>query len=351
MRPPRLDTSLELLVERLDRLSAPGVLATIVATAGSTYRKAGARMLIESDGRLTGLLSGGCFEQDLAEHARTTLAGGTGRIVEYDLRTADDMVYGIGAGCEGAMRVLLEPLVPGGALHGGLSRSVAAMANGADCALAMVHGGDRAPLGTRVFPTEPLDGPLAEACRAAISTGRSDHFHEAGREVWIEYLAPPPRILICGAGPDVVPLLRLLRLVGFCVTVADHRPAYADPDRLVGATLSVGPAATLAERLALSTFHAAVVMSHHLASDETYLSALAASPIPHIGLLGPRARRERLLTALADRQAGLRGRLRGPLGVDIGALTPEAIALATAAELHALVAGRPAGLARTADQP
>jgi xanthine/CO dehydrogenase XdhC/CoxF family maturation factor len=350
MRPPRLDTSLELLVERLDRLSAPGVLATIVATAGSTYRKAGARMLIESDGRLTGLLSGGCFEQDLAEHARTTLAGGTGRIVEYDLRTADDVVYGIGAGCEGAMRVLLEPLIPGGALHTGLARSVTALASGADGALAMVHGGADAPFGTRVFPSERLDEPLAQACRTAIETGRSDHFNEADREVWIEYLAPPPRILICGAGPDVVPLLRVLRLVGFCVTIADHRPAYADPERLAGATLSVGPAATLGDRLALDRFHAAVVMSHHLVSDEAYLAALAGSTVAHIGLLGPRARRERLLAALGARQTGLRGRLRGPLGIDIGALTPEAIALSTAAELHALVAGRTAGLARTADR-
>src|ERR1700678_1859536 len=85
------------------------VLATVVATAGSTYRKPGARMLIMSDGSYLGLLSGGCLEADLKLHAGEVLDGGATRAVEYDLRGPDDVLFGIGAGCEGAMRVLLEP--------------------------------------------------------------------------------------------------------------------------------------------------------------------------------------------------------------------------------------------------
>src|SRR5450631_2215690 len=109
----RLDTSLELLVEHAPPARAPGVLATVVATAGSTYRKPGARMLILADGSYLGLLSGGCLEADLKLHAQQVLSGGVPRAVEYDMRGPDDILFGIGAGCEGAMRVLLEPAGPG----------------------------------------------------------------------------------------------------------------------------------------------------------------------------------------------------------------------------------------------
>ncbi len=109
----RLDTSLELLLERAPPPQIPRVLATVVATAGSTYRKPGARMLIMADGSYLGLLSGGCLEADLKFHAQEVLAGGVARAVEYDMRGPDDILFGIGAGCEGAMRVLLEPAGPG----------------------------------------------------------------------------------------------------------------------------------------------------------------------------------------------------------------------------------------------
>ena len=84
-------------------------LGTVVATAGSTYRKPGARMLIMADGSYLGLLSGGCLEADLKLHAQQVIESGVARAIEYDMRGPDDILFGIGAGCEGAMRVLLEP--------------------------------------------------------------------------------------------------------------------------------------------------------------------------------------------------------------------------------------------------
>src|SRR5450755_2069393 len=105
----RLDTSLELLLEHAPATRTACILATVVATAGSTYRKPGARMLIMADGSYLGLLSGGCLESDLMLHARQVLDSGMARAVEYDMRGPDDLLFGIGAGCEGAMRVLLEP--------------------------------------------------------------------------------------------------------------------------------------------------------------------------------------------------------------------------------------------------
>src|SRR6202012_1493456 len=108
----RLDTSLELLLERAPKASERRVLATVVATAGSTYRKPGARMLLMEDGSYIGLLSGGCLEADLQIHAREVLRSGAARAFEYDTRGPDDTLFGVGAGCEGTMRVLLEPAGP-----------------------------------------------------------------------------------------------------------------------------------------------------------------------------------------------------------------------------------------------
>jgi xanthine dehydrogenase accessory factor len=350
MSGPRLDTSLELLVERVAELKAPAVLATIVATAGSTYRKAGARMLLESDGTITGLLSGGCFEQDIREHASKVFATGMARGIEYDMRGDADLLFGIGAGCEGAMRILLEPASLGSVATRALIGAGRVTAEGEPAILAIVHEGPNAALGTRLWPTPadmPLDPPLADACADALLTATShrlcwDHGQSA-REAWIQHLAPPPKILLCGGGLDAEPLVAHLRMLRFQVTVAEHRPAYALAARFPGAKVILGPAAELATRIDLGQYFAAIVMSHHLHSDAAYLRALAASTLPHIGLLGPQPRRARLMAELGDAAASLAPRLRGPVGLDLGAVTPEGIALAIAAELHALAAGRNGG--------
>jgi len=120
----------------------------------------------------------------------------------------------------------------------------------------------------------------------------------------------------------------------------DHRPAYSSEVRFPGAAVKCGAASALASNVDLAEFSAAVVMSHHLPSDGHYLRALAVSAIPYIGLLGPRARRAKLLSDLGSSALDLPRRLHGPVGLDIGAVTPEGIALAIAAEIHAAVAGR-----------
>jgi xanthine/CO dehydrogenase XdhC/CoxF family maturation factor len=347
MSPLRLDTSLEALLARLRQITGPAALATIVSTMGSTYRKAGARMLIESDGRITGLLSGGCLEADLAERAQKVLATNTPAIVEYDMRTEDDLIFGIGAGCEGAMRILIEPLPADGTLAVGLSQACAESHAGQPAAIAIVHRGDEKLVGTWVYRPDqgqPMPAELAHMCADMLAkkTTTSGPFVNDGVtcEAWIQFLAAVPQILVCGAGPDAIPLVNLLTGLGLPVTVTDHRPHYVTSTRLPTATLSLGPANSLAMRLKLNNYFAAIVMSHHLASDSDYLSALATSSIPYIGALGPRMRRERLLSGLGEHGHLLAPRLHGPVGLDIGAVTPEAIALAIAAEIHAAAAQR-----------
>jgi xanthine/CO dehydrogenase XdhC/CoxF family maturation factor len=158
---------------------------------------------------------------------------------------------------------------------------------------------------------------------------------------------------LLGAGPDAQPVAELAAFLGWNVTVIDHRSQYAQAERFpsAAAVLDGGPRALAALLLNETVdapapepqpahFPAAIVMSHHLATDRAYLQALASSGIPYVGLLGPATRRERLLVDLGDDAAALRPRLRAPVGLDLGAVTPEAIALSIIAEIQAALAGR-----------
>jgi xanthine/CO dehydrogenase XdhC/CoxF family maturation factor len=167
----RLDTSLELLLERAPSAMDSRVLATVVSTAGSTYRKAGARMLIMADGSYLGLLSGGCMEADLAAHAREVIEAGVARAIEYDMRGPDDVLFGLGAGCEGAMRILLEPAGLETSAAAALAAAGRAAQSGEMSSLIVVHDSDELPLGTNHAASElpPVfqDASLPSRGRAA----------------------------------------------------------------------------------------------------------------------------------------------------------------------------------------
>ncbi|MGA2188922.1 MAG: XdhC family protein [Steroidobacteraceae bacterium] len=345
----RLDTSLESLLECAPR--GGDVLATLVATAGSTYRKPGARMLIMADGSFCGLLSGGCLEADLNVHAREVQGSGRPRIVEYDMRGPDDILFGIGAGCEGAMRVLLEPAGPGTLAASALADAGRATRSGRATSLVAVHDSADLALGTydvAALSSLALPGmasALLHAARLAVEAAESrDLMFEAdgrrGRAL-VQFLAPPPHLLICGAGPDAEPLAGAALGLGWRVSVVDHRPAYAVARRFPGADVRRADARDLASTVSLGECHAAVVMSHHLPSDVAYLRALADAGVPdYVGLLGPAARRQRIAQELGEAMHKLLARIRGPVGIDIGAVTPEGIALAIVSEIHASLAGR-----------
>jgi xanthine/CO dehydrogenase XdhC/CoxF family maturation factor len=305
-------------------------------------------MLIESSGRFTGLLSGGCLERDIFDHALRVLATGISRCFEYDSRGEDDLVFGMGVGCQGVMRVLLEPMVPGNAGSIAVSAALERVRAGVPVALATVFSGNPAELGSRICTSqEPPDSESAlfSACRqaAAQRESRVIRWDSGGRdtEAWIQFLAPPPHILVCGAGPDAEFVVSHLLALRFTVTVTEHRPVYNEPGRFRGATFSFGPPANLAQRVNLGICFFAVVMSHHLSSDASYLEVLAKSTAAHVGLLGPTQRRDKLLAAIGNAADLLAPRLRGPVGLDIGAVTPEAIALSIVAQIYSVAAGKP----------
>jgi len=339
-----------------DRALALGML---VHTAGSTYRKPGALMLIAANGDYSGLLSGGCLESDLREHARTVILSGEPRAVHYDLRTPDELLWGLGLGCEGAMHILLLRAGPENQWQP-LAHLAGALAAHAATAVGVVTESARAdlPVGTLALPTgaQPRPTPALEApaVRAALKQSAAD-----GQVGWVEGQSPswrlfvvplslPPRILVLGAGPDAAPLVDFAARLNWKVTLVDHRPAYAVEAHFPSAerVILARPDA-LPEALDLAHFSAAVVMSHHLPSDLAYLRALAETTIPYVGLLGPAVRREKLLSELGAGAHSLRTRLHAPVGLPLGGRTPESIALAIIAELHAFV-HRPATPASTA---
>jgi len=341
----RLDTSLESLLEWAPPDDSARVLATVVATAGSTYRKPGARMLIMADGRHVGLLSGGCLEADLAIHARGVLDGGAARTVEYDMRGPDDILFGVGAGCEGAMRVLLEPAGTGSPAAAALAEAGRATRAGRATSLIVVHESAAYSLGT--YAAADLAPALAGAAERALAeaVSREIDVEIGGRRTraFAQFLAPPPHVLICGAGPDAQPVVNTALSLGWRVSVVDHRPAQAVAQRFPGAEVRSADVRDLRSTVALETCHAAVVMSHHLPSDVAYLRELAEAGTPeYVGLLGPAARRRRIAQELGVTAQKLRARIRGPVGIDIGAVTPEGIALAIVGEIHAWLAGRDA---------
>lgn len=331
----------------------PLVLATIVETLGSTYRKAGAQMLIAGDGASAGLLSGGCLESDLLERARAVLATGAAVRIEYDTRSSDDLIWGIGLGCEGAMSIVLTRLDRGNdyqpfafieqCRNADLASQFAIVARSSNPAhplgssywFAAAEGAPPTVARTLTNRTPGADAPSSHAVQV---------IEDDGAATLVVPIGLPPRLLVLGAGPDATPLVEIAGLMGWRIVVLDHRPAYAVGERFPRAKrVAVSPASALANELANARYDAAVVMSHHLLSDQAYLAALADSTIGYVGLLGPAPRRARLLAEIGDKAERLKSRLYGPIGLDIGANTPETIALAIVSEIQAVLAGRPGG--------
>lgn len=327
------------------RRAEPLVLATIVRTEGSTYRKAGARILISQSGVSSGLLSGGCLEADLCERAVRVLARGQPERALFDSRISDDPIWGIGLGCEGANHIWLQAATA--------ENNYAPLPYFCQC-LDDQHSGTVATvIGGEALPAEvglhgyagARDGNALTVQLAACRATRPEiqNLGYAGRtlEVFVAPLNLPPALLLCGGGPDAVPVVQLADLLGWRVTVADHRPAAASPANFPpSATVIVGRPEAMAERLRPSTFNAAVIMSHNLAYDVAYLRGLAADAPGYIGLLGPPARRARIFDEIGSAVHRITDRIHSPVGLDIGANTPASIALAIVAQIHAVLAGK-----------
>lgn len=327
----------------------PLVLASVFETTGSTYSKAGAQMLITDDGKFQGMLSGGCLEGDLAERARVVLESGLPQSVTYDLGSNDEELWGLGVGCDGLMKIFLQPLTATNDYEPFSTMARALTGESAQISATVIESTiDTLPAGATMVTVDgeitfsDVAGEFEQQIGAVIGAtlqARESGSHEIAltggvATLLFSLLQPPPRILVLGAGLDAEPVVRFARELGWRVTIQDHRPAYIESGNFSGAETHCRPVSEGASAFDLEFYAAAIVMSHHLASDRQYLSQLANSAVPYIGLLGPIDRRRRLLDDLGDEAASLADRLHGPAGIDIGGRGPASIALSIVAGMH-----------------
>ena len=348
-------------------------LATLVKASGSTYRRPGARMLVLTNGESAGSVSGGCLECDVIEKAQVAARKGESVLATYDTSAEEDIIFGAGLGCEGAVHILIEPLRPGSAADE-LIRFVGGIfqrrQSGAVATVFQIQGDVPVRIGERLmYDTEAkvaghigdptINAKMLDAAKESLSANRSKTMElelPGGRaEVLLEVIHAPASLVIFGAGYDAAPLSRMAKEVGFHVTVVDVRPAYASAARFPEAdVVAVVPPEEIAA-LGLNPRTAAVIMTHNYLTDDGFLKALLPLNLRYLGLMGPRARALKMLQEL--REAGwetsevLLQRIHNPVGLDIGAENPEQIALAILAEIQAVMSSRPGASLREKKGP
>lgn len=267
------------------------LLATVIATRGSSYRKRGARMLVTREGWQAGSISGGCLEADVTRKATWWVEQGAPLVKTYDTSVDGEVALG----CGGEVDVLLEPFRE--------------------------------------------DSPTARALQVVVHERRAVELTLTlpTGEAWSQRLVPSKRLVICGAGHDARPVCELARTLGWDVHVVDFRPAQASQARFPGATVHVLTPDQLG-RLPLEAGCAVVVMSHHLIYDARLVEAVLRSSLPaYVGLLGP-SKRTADLRELLPRDLAFE-RLHAPVGLSLGGEGPAAVALAIVAEVQAVLHG------------
>ncbi len=317
------------IVARISELQVIGkraAIATVVHISGSAYRRPGAKLLIEESGGTLGSVSGGCLEADVREVAREVLATDIPSLRHYRTGSDEDIVWGLGLGCNGRVDVFIQPATEGAfaAAVGELRERLAG-----ETPFAIVTAVSGADAGA-VYVTD--------AGRVATAEGQ-----------FVEELPAPPFLLVCGAGDDARPLVSYASEVGFRVAVVDHRPALLEPAWFTrAARLLHGRPGEVKIDLPAGAF--AVVKTHSLAHDREWARHLLAAGLPYVGLLGPRWRTAAILAEIGAGPADA-ARVFGPVGLDLGADGPCQVALSIVAELLSQVAGREPRPLRTLEEP
>ena len=278
----------------------PWALATLVRTTGSTYRKPGARLLVAPDGGTTGVLSGGCLEEEIARIGLEVMAAESPRVVTFDTRR----LYG----CDGRLEIFIERIEPAGETGNFLTA-----------------------LSDRIARREICRTRIAYREAAGRSELLPDHALVVEREdCFVETLPLPVRLLLFGDGPEVAPIRLFAAGLGWCVR-SYHHPAELPADFLTDSQT------------------AAVVMTHNFGRDIAALDRLLPLGLPYLGLLGPKRRHAELVARLQEirslEPAWLEG-LFAPAGLDIGSEAPEEIALSIVSEAAAVLADRRGGFLR-----
>ena len=338
----------------------PGVgaaLATVVRVEGSSYRRAGARMLILANGTWVGGISGGCLEGDALTRARLVMAEAKPALITYDTTQDDAYQIGVGLGCNGIIDVLITPIDPDNPFAIRLLEICLARPRQTHVLLTVhtvptgftgVSAGDvcryTGPDSLAGFGASRVITPLSAQIETYLAQKKSaplwvDLPGGGSVGIFVELLLPAPHVVVLGQQYDVYPLVRLLAELGWQATVM------ANPHKLIRPLLAQGTTVVAPanfESVAVDEQTAFVLMAHDYATDRANLARVVQTAAPFIGVLGPRVRTERMVAELA--QTGvfvpLTERIHAPVGLDIGATSPEEIALSVVAEIRAVLAGR-----------
>ena len=349
--------------DQLDFKERKAALATVVKIQGSSYRRPGARMLMTDDGHWVGAISGGCLEGDALRRSREVILAGKPRVVTYD--TTDDesaTSLGVGLGCNGIIEVIIEPI------HADISPNPidllkTFLSNRASAVLATIYsveGNMQAATGQRMMQKANqeiqntiqdselaglIEEDLAEIKPTGQSVSKIYHTEKGNAEVFLEVMKPAVHLIIFGGGYDAVPVTKLAREIGWQVTVTDDCIAHLSPKRFPDAhTIVPINRHEAAQKLEIDAYTAALLISHNYKYDLAVLESLLDTELKYIGLLGPRKRAIKMFDELREKgklKASDDQRIHGPVGLNIGAETPDEIALSIIAEIQAKFAGRP----------
>jgi xanthine/CO dehydrogenase XdhC/CoxF family maturation factor len=343
-------------------------LATVVHVDGSSYRRPGARMLVTDEGKLTGAISGGCLEGDALRKALLVLHQQKSMLVTYDTNDEDDAKFGAGLGCNGILQVLIEPIIPEDTDNPiELLRSLLnARENAVLATVFSLQQKREIQKGTCLLMREdrfisllsneePINDFLMSDAKKVLSLKSSAfrHYVFGKNEInaFIEIVRPPVSLVVIGAGNDTVSLIKMADILGWDITIADGRPSYAKPEKFVpSCKVIVAKPETVLEKLQVDEQTAFVLMTHNYPYDLAMLKEIIKTRARYIGSLGPRKKLDRMLRDLNQEGIFLTEdqtkKIYGPAGLDIGAETPEEIALSIVAEIRAVFSNHKAGMLR-----
>lgn len=333
------------------------VLATVVDLKGSGYRLPGARMLIKANGDTTGTVSGGCLEADIMERSKRVLETGRSEVFVYDTTADENSVFSLNMGCRGVLRILLEAV-------DGESEIIAALRRtneGRKRMIAAVVIDGELEIGKRLFLSDAaafdtVPGLIDDLRTFAGSASNYEtiKYETEGGEVGFafETIKPPVQLIILGAGADAVPLADAAHGLGWQVKVYDHRPAFVNRERFETADELVLLERDAKAEIAADDITAIVSMNHNYDRDKAMLAAALATNAFYVGALGPKKRTAQIMDELGNPFAESQlARLRSPAGLDIGADTPETIAVSIIAEIQSVLKHRNGGPLRDRTAP
>ncbi|MFI0815906.1 XdhC family protein [Streptomyces sp. NPDC021098] len=330
-------------------------VATVVAVGGSAPRGPGAALAVDAEGTVIGSVSGGCVEG--AVYDRCVEALGDGQTVLERFGYSDDDAFAVGLTCGGVLEVMVTPVRADAPDRPVFAAALAAAARGETAAVARVSGGPAGLLGRALFvrPDGSYEGGLggameldrtaADEAGALLASGRTGAFTLPGRQedpaeltVFVESSVPPPRMIVFGAVDFAAALARTGKFLGYHVTVCDARPVFATRHRFPEADeIVVDWPHRYLRQTATDARTVLCVLTHDAKFDVPLLEEALRLPVAFVGAMGSRRTHEDRTRKL--REVGLTdrelARLRSPIGLDLGARTPEETALSIAAEIVA----------------